>query len=59
MPVVKQELSFMLVTDFEPSKVLRNSEILILTILGDKNDSIINVNTCGEQAAIMEEEKEG
>ena len=45
--MAKQELSFMIVTDFEPWKVLRNSEILILTLLGDTNGFIINVNTRG------------
>lgn len=57
--MVKQELSFMLVTDFEPSKVLRNSEILILTLLGDKNGFIITANTRGAQAAITKEENAG
>jgi len=57
--VVQQKLSFMLVTDSERSKVLRNSEILILTFLGDKNNFIINVNTRGVQAAIMKEENAG
>jgi hypothetical protein len=57
--VVKQELSFMLVTDSEPSKVLRNSEILIITLLGDKNGFIINVNPRGAQAAIMKEDNAG
>jgi hypothetical protein len=49
----------MLVTDFEPSKVLRNSEILILTLLGDKNGFIITANTRGAQAAITKEENAG
>jgi len=49
----------MLVTDSEPSKVLRNSEILILTLLGDKDRFIINVNTRGAQAVIMKEENAG
>ena len=57
--MVQQKLSFMLVTDSERSKVLRNSEILILTFLGDKNNFIINVNTRGVQAAIMKEENAG
>ena len=57
--MVKQELSFILVTDSELSVVLQNSEILILTLLGDKDGFIINVNTRGAQAAIMKEENAG
>jgi hypothetical protein len=49
----------MLVTDSEPSKVLRNCEILISNLVGDKNGFIINVNTRGAQAAIMKEENAG